>query len=89
MSMDYKDFLITDKRLERPLDVEFLKGDTQKAKKILGWTAQTDFQTLVEIMVTEDLTKWKKWLKGERFPWDAPSYPNEKGILSRKIKFDR
>jgi hypothetical protein len=25
----------------------------------------------VEIMVEEDLARWKRSLKGEQFPWDA------------------
>jgi len=39
-------------------------------------------------MVNEDLIKWGKWLKGERFPWDAPTFPGEEKMLSKKIKFD-
>ncbi len=89
VGLEYSEYLKIDKNLERPLDVEFLKGDALKSNKILGWTAKTDFNTLVEIMVTEDLKKWEKWLKGERFPWDAPTYPSEKRILSQKIKFDQ
>ena len=89
VGLNYKKFLKIDKNFERPLDVEFLKGDATKAKKILGWEPRTNFKELVEIMVTEDLKKWKNWLKGERFPWDAPTYPSEKMILSQKIKLDR
>ena len=71
------------------MDVEFLKGDASKAQKKLGWKPKTDFNELVKIMVTEDVSKWEKWLSGERFPWDAPTYPGEDGMLSKKIKFDR
>tara|TARA_Y100001970_G_scaffold294299_1_gene450058 strand:+ start:12951 stop:14006 length:1056 start_codon:yes stop_codon:yes gene_type:complete len=89
VGLNYEKFLKLDKKFERPLDVEFLKGDASKAKKKLGWKPKTDFNKLVKIMVTEDLNKWKKWLNGDRFPWDAPTYPGEDGMLSKKIKFDR
>lgn len=89
VGLNFEKFLKLDKKFERPLDVEFLKGDASKAKKKLGWRPKTDFNTLVKIMVTEDLNKWKRWLNGDRFPWDAPTYPGEEGMLSKKIKFDR
>jgi len=49
---------------------------------------KTKFAELVKIMVDEDLERWQRCLKGEHFPWDAANYPNEKGIISRKIKID-
>lgn len=89
VGLDYEKFLKLDKKFERPLDVEFLKGDASKAQKKLGWKPKTDFKELVKIMVNEDVSKWEKWLSGERFPWDAPTYPGDDGMLSKKIKFDR
>jgi len=44
-----------DPRYFRPAEVETLLGDPSKAKKKLGWTAQTSFQELVEEMVIADL----------------------------------
>ena len=81
--LDHKKYVKTDERLLRPLDVGALRGDYSKAKKILGWEPRTKFAELVEIMVKEDLEHWKRWLSGERFPWDAPNYPSENRILSR------
>jgi len=43
----------------------------------------------VKIMVEEDLHRWEKWQKGERFPWDVPNYSNENRILSRNPALDR
>ena len=37
-------------------------------------------------MVDSDLERWSKYLNGEIFPWDAPSYPNELKIKSRLKK---
>ena len=39
----------------RPLDVNFLKGDSTKAKKVLNWEPKITFNKLVEIMVEADL----------------------------------
>ena len=83
VGLDYKKYVKVDERFLRPLDVGALKGDYSKAKRILGWEPRTKFAELVEIMVKEDLERWKRWLNGERFPWDAPSYPSENRILSR------
>ncbi|MBA7499025.1 hypothetical protein ES704_01764 [subsurface metagenome] len=48
--------------------------------------APTKFDDLVEIMVKEDMNRWERWQKGERFPWDAPNYPNEAKILTRSLR---
>lgn len=38
----------------RPAEVEFLWGDPAKAEETLGWKRQTDFKSLVEMMVDAD-----------------------------------
>jgi len=83
VGLDYKEHVKRDERLLRPLDVGTLRGDYSKAKRILGWEPRTRFAELVEIMVKEDLNRWKRWCNGERFPWDAPNYPTENKVLSR------
>lgn len=81
--LDYSKYIKTEERLLRPLDVGELRGDYSKAKKELDWEPKTRFAELVEIMTKEDLNRWKRWRKGERFPWDAPNYPSENKILTR------
>jgi len=44
----------------RPLDVERLRGDYSKAKKILGWEPKVTFKELVKIMVEADLKRLKQ-----------------------------
>ncbi len=41
----------SDPRLFRPSEVEFLLGDSSKAKRFLGWEPKVDFRTLVKMMV--------------------------------------
>ena len=43
----------------RPQEVNYLKGKSTKAKKILKWKPKTDINKLVEIMVLEELKKHK------------------------------
>ena len=89
VGLDWQDYVKSDDRLLRPLDVSYLRGDYSKARRELGWEPKVTFHELVKIMVEADLDHWRRWQKGERFPWDAPNYPSENGILSRKVSLDR
>jgi GDPmannose 4,6-dehydratase len=86
VGLDWQEHVKVDKRFLRPLDVDCLTGDSSKAKSKLGWSAKTGFKDLVKIMVKEDLNQWQRWINGERFPWDAPNYPHENGILTRALR---
>ena len=44
----------------RPTEVDLLLGNAEKAKNILGWTAQVKFEKLVAIMVESDWAELKK-----------------------------
>ena len=48
-------FLIIDKNLIRPAEVDTLLADYSKAKKILKWEPKITFDELVANMVEEDL----------------------------------
>jgi GDPmannose 4,6-dehydratase len=84
--LDWQKHVKVDQRFLRPLDVPSLCGDCSKAKRKLNWTPRTEFDKLVEIMVKEEINRWKRWIKGERFPWDAPNYPSENRILTRALR---
>lgn len=86
VGLDWKKYVKVDKRFLRPLDVEYLCGDYSKAKKEIGWEPKTKFKELVATMINEDLARWKRWQKGESFPWDAANYPNECNIFTRNLK---
>jgi GDPmannose 4,6-dehydratase len=53
--LNYEEFVRIDKRFIRPAEVDLLVGDATKARDVLGWTCETDFYTLVEMMVDADL----------------------------------
>ena len=89
VGLHWKKHVKVDKRFLRPLDAAFLQGDYSKAKQKLGWEPKVKFDRLVEIMVKEDLSRWQRWQQGEKFPWDAPSYPNENKVLSRMLRLER
>lgn len=85
-NLDWRDYVKVDKRFLRPLDVDLLLGDYSKAKQNLGWEPKIRFNNLVEIMVKEDLNRWRMWQEGKHFSWDAPSYPSETRILTRSLR---
>ncbi len=66
----WSDYVESDPALMRPTDIVVQKGDYARARSRLDWKPQVKFDTLVEIMVEEDLKRWKRCLNGEQFPWD-------------------
>ena len=60
VGLDYRDFVVLDKKFIRPAEVDLLSGDYSKAKKILGWQPQVKFSDLIKMMVEADLAVVKK-----------------------------
>lgn len=86
---DYREYVETDETYVRPSDVGELRGDYSKARDELGWEPETSFEELIELMVESDLSRWERWLDGQRFPWDAPNHPEDNQVISRKYSLDR
>ncbi len=55
VGLDPRDFVVVDKTLIRPAEVETLLADPSKARRELGWEARTSFDELVGLMVEADL----------------------------------
>ena len=55
VGLNYKDYLVIDKNLIRPAEVDTLLADYSKAKKELKWEPKITFENLVKSMVEEDL----------------------------------
>jgi GDPmannose 4,6-dehydratase len=53
--LNWQDHVEIDKKYQRPTEVDALIGDPSKAKKELGWVAQTKWDNLARLMVDADL----------------------------------
>ena len=54
VNLNWKDHVRTDPRLTRPAEAGRLQGDYSKARAELGWRPQTDFTSLIRLMVDSD-----------------------------------
>jgi len=55
VGLDWKKYVEIDPKLVRPAEVDYLCGDSSKARRILGWKPKVNFRQLVEMMVEADL----------------------------------
>ncbi len=53
--LNWKDYVEIDEDLKRPAEVDYLQGDSLKAKRLLGYEVTTSFKDLVKIMVDYEL----------------------------------
>ncbi|MDD5583461.1 MAG: GDP-mannose 4,6-dehydratase [Candidatus Omnitrophica bacterium] len=58
--LDWKKYVVIDKKLYRPAEVNLLLGDFSKAKNKLGWKPGVKFEGLVKMMVDSDIQRLKK-----------------------------
>jgi GDPmannose 4,6-dehydratase len=57
LGLDYQDYVIQDERFFRPAETAQLVSDPEKANRILGWSPEVSFETLVHQMVDADLAR--------------------------------
>jgi GDPmannose 4,6-dehydratase len=62
--LDPAKFVETDPRYFRPSEVDYLMGDSTKAKQKIGWAPQTTFRDLVRIMVDADRETLRRKMAG-------------------------
>ncbi|MBT3993651.1 MAG: GDP-mannose 4,6-dehydratase [Gammaproteobacteria bacterium] len=55
VGLDWKQYVVVDKRFYRAAEVFELCGDYRKAKEVLSWRPELNFHEIVEMMVEEDL----------------------------------
>ncbi len=58
--LDWKDFVEVDPRYFRPAEVDFLQGDSSKAREKLGWKPKVGFEALIREMVEFDLERTER-----------------------------
>ena len=57
VNLNYEDYVVIDPKFYRPAEVDLLLGNPSKAKKILGWEAETSLEELICMMVEADLKR--------------------------------
>ena len=60
VNLHWEDFVLTSEKYLRPNEVDYLLGDSSKARKELKWKPSVDFSGLVKIMVDHDIKEAKK-----------------------------
>lgn len=51
LGMNYEDFIKQDKKYMRPEELQYLRGDSSKARSILGWKPTYTFETMLDEMI--------------------------------------
>tara|TARA_Y100000593_G_C4269712_1_gene316730 strand:+ start:370 stop:1344 length:975 start_codon:yes stop_codon:yes gene_type:complete len=51
LGMDYKEYITQNPKFMRPEELKYLKGDSSKAREILGWKPEYTFETMLDEMI--------------------------------------
>jgi GDPmannose 4,6-dehydratase len=57
VGLDWRQYVVSDRRFHRPAEVELLLADASKARRELGWKPKVSFAELVTMMVDADLAR--------------------------------
>ena len=60
IDLNWEEYVITSENYYRPNEVDYLLGDSTKARETLGWEPEVDFDELVNLMVEQDIIEAKK-----------------------------
>jgi len=60
LGMDYKDKVIQDQKFMRPEELDYLCGDSSRARSVLGWKPSYDFKSLMDEMIENWVNKLKR-----------------------------
>ncbi|MFZ0033614.1 MAG: GDP-mannose 4,6-dehydratase [Sedimentisphaerales bacterium] len=55
LDLDWQKYVEIDPRYYRPTEVDFLQGDSSKARKMLGWKPRVGFKQLAKMMTDADM----------------------------------
>lgn len=67
LNLDWNNYVRQDPSLVRPAEVDFLLGDSSKARSKLGWRHEISFRQLIEEMTEADLHGEKKRAQAESY----------------------
>ena len=59
LKLDYKDYVVLDKKYLRPEELHDLKGDSSKIREKLGWVPKYTFEKLMDDMLINDENYYK------------------------------
>ena len=59
LDLDYKDFVLQDKKYMRAEELDYLRGDSSKLRSVLGWEPKYSFEMLMDEMINH----WMKIIK--------------------------
>jgi GDPmannose 4,6-dehydratase len=62
--LDWRSHVCIDERYFRPAEVNDLRADPSKARRVLGWQPRVGFPELVQMMVDADIADLERKLKG-------------------------
>ena len=80
VGLNWEDYVEVSEKYFRPNEVDYLLGDSSKAREVLGWKPKVDFRGLVEIMVKHDINEAKKDLALLKNELISPTWEYPKSI---------
>jgi GDPmannose 4,6-dehydratase len=57
LELDYKKYVIQDKKFVRTEELKFLRGDSSETQNILGWKPEITFENMMDEMIDYWLKK--------------------------------
>ena len=51
LGMNYEDYVEQNPKYMRPQELKYLKGDSKKARDVLGWKPEYTFDTMIDEMI--------------------------------------
>jgi GDPmannose 4,6-dehydratase len=51
LGLDYEKYVVQNEKFKRPEELDYLRGDSTKIRKILGWAPEYTFETLLDEMI--------------------------------------
>ena len=59
LGLNYEDYVVQNPKFMRPEELKYLKGDSSKARRVLGWKPEYTFSSMIDEMIA----RWEKELK--------------------------
>jgi len=74
VDLDWHDYVVSDPKLFRPAEVNTLRGDASKARRVLGWEPTVSFPELIRMMVDADLQRVAEEQRNSRNTLDGLTF---------------